>query len=219
MTTAATMTPTSAARRVDAQASSGPKLRIAYLTTEYPKVSHTFIRREILELERRGHQVLRLAIRGAGGAVADAADRDEAQRTIVCLNLPKVRMLGSIVRVQSRNPLRWLRGLTKNWRMSRASERGLLRHLAYLYEASVLLRICERENINHVHVHFGTNSAAVARLMHCLSGGRLSTGARLSILRCHAELRFLRRRYPPTASIGRCSLRSASGRVFAHDGA
>ena len=54
---------TSSARPLSATPKSA--LRIAYLTTEYPKVSHTFIRREILELERRGHHVLRLAIRGA----------------------------------------------------------------------------------------------------------------------------------------------------------
>ena len=148
-------------------------LRIAYLTTEYPKVSHTFIRREILELERRGHHVWRMAIRGAGGAIADAADRDEAQKTIVCLNLPKSGMLMSIAAVKLRHPLRWLRAMGMMWRMSKVSDRGVLRHIAYLWEAAVLLRICEREHIEHVHVHFGTNAAAVARLMRCLSGDQL----------------------------------------------
>ncbi|HVP73099.1 MAG TPA: glycosyltransferase family 4 protein [Phycisphaerales bacterium] len=145
-------------------------MRIAYLTTEYPKVSHTFIRREILELERRGHRVLRLAIRGAGSAIADVADRDEAQRTIVCLNLPKLSMLASIIAVKVTRPLKWLKALAMTWRMARVSDRGMLRHFAYLWEAAVLLRICQRESIQHVHVHFGTNAAAVARLMRCLGG-------------------------------------------------
>jgi colanic acid/amylovoran biosynthesis glycosyltransferase len=146
------------------------RLRIAYLTTEYPKVSHTFIRREILELERRGHDILRLAIRSAGGAIADASDREEAARTIVCLSLPKWRMLAWVIRVKATRPLKWLRAMAMTMRMSRVSERGLLRHLAYLWEAAVLLRICEREGIRHVHAHFGTNSAAVARLMRALDG-------------------------------------------------
>lgn len=165
-------------QRSNSRASDGvaakPTLRIAYLTTEYPKVSHTFIRREILELERRGHHVVRMAIRGAGGAIADAADREEARRTIVCLNLPKSGMLMSIAAVKLRHPLRWLRAMGMMWRMSKVSDRGVLRHVAYLWEAAVLLRICERESIEHVHVHFGTNAAAVARLMRCLSGDRLS---------------------------------------------
>ena len=169
MSVAAMEQPSTTAAR---SSSATPKaaLRIAYLTTEYPKVSHTFIRREILELERRGHHVLRLAIRGAGGAIADAADRDEAAKTIVCLNLPKLSMLGSIIAVKVTRPVKWLKAMAMTWRMSRVSDRGMLRHFAYLWEAAVLLRICQRESIRHVHVHFGTNAAAVARLMRCLGG-------------------------------------------------
>jgi glycosyltransferase involved in cell wall biosynthesis len=155
--------------------SPGPaRLRIAYLTTEYPKVSHTFIRREIVELERRGHHVLRLAIRDPGAAIADAADREEAARTIVCLNLPKVKLLGAVIATKALHPIRWCKALGMMWTMHRRSDRGLLRHVAYLWEAAALLRICQREKINHIHVHFGTNAAAVARLMRCLSGDRLT---------------------------------------------
>ena len=38
--------------------------RIAYFVNHYPKVSHSFIRREILALERQGCDVLRIALRG-----------------------------------------------------------------------------------------------------------------------------------------------------------
>jgi colanic acid/amylovoran biosynthesis glycosyltransferase len=31
--------------------SSAPRIRVAYLINQYPKLSHTFIRREILALE------------------------------------------------------------------------------------------------------------------------------------------------------------------------
>jgi glycosyltransferase involved in cell wall biosynthesis len=58
--------------------------------------------------------------------------------------------------------------------MSQASERGLLRHLAYLAEASVLLQILNNHGIPHVHVHFGTNAAAVARLIRGLGGPNYS---------------------------------------------
>jgi colanic acid/amylovoran biosynthesis glycosyltransferase len=151
-----------------------PPLRIAYLTTEYPKVSHTFIRREIRALEARGHRVLRLAIRSGGPTLADAADREEAARTIACLELPKARFLAAFAAMTLTRPWSCLSALGMTWRMSRASDRGRLRHLAYLAEAAVLLRICEAQGIHHVHVHFGTNAAAVARLMRRLSRGRLT---------------------------------------------
>ena len=149
-----------------------PTLRVAYLTTAYPKVSHTFIRREIQALEELGHFVLRLSIRR--GDAVHAVDRAEASRTVVCLDLPKVRILLATSITTLGRPLAMLRGLVMAMRMSRASDRGLFRHLAYLCEAAVLLRICEGHGVGHVHVHFGTNAAAVARLMRCLSRGRLS---------------------------------------------
>lgn len=145
-------------------------LRLAYLTSEYPKVSHTFIRREIQEIERLGHHVLRLAIRRAGAALVDAADFAEAERTHYCLDQPWPRLAAATLRVATRRPLAFLSALALASAMSRASERGWLRHLAYLVEAAHLLEVLERANVQHVHVHFGTNPAAVARLIRCLGG-------------------------------------------------
>lgn len=152
------------------QAEAGRVLRLAYFTTEYPKVSHTFIRREILELERRGHRVTRLAVRGGGAAIADSADRDELLKTRHCLSTSRYRLLLTALRVVAAHPIRWMRAAAMAWRMSRVSERGVIRHIAYLIESCWLLRELSRERIEHLHVHFGTNSAAVARLTRCLGG-------------------------------------------------
>ena len=38
-------------------------MRYAYLTSEYPAVSHTFIQREIVELRRRGLEIDTFSIR------------------------------------------------------------------------------------------------------------------------------------------------------------
>jgi glycosyltransferase involved in cell wall biosynthesis len=144
-------------------------LRIACLAPEYPKVSHTFIRREIRALEQRGVEVLRLAIRR--GATVDPADRSEAECTVACLRPWRWRHLLGVA-AALRRPLCALRALAMTLSMHRRSDRGLLRHLAYWFEAAILLRVCEAAAVRHVHVHFGTNAAAVARLMRCLGGGR-----------------------------------------------
>jgi colanic acid/amylovoran biosynthesis glycosyltransferase len=79
-------------------------------------------------------------------------------------------MLGALIWAQARQPFRWLKALVMTNNMARRSERGFLRHLAYLLEAAILLKVVLRQRIQHLHVHFGTNAAAVARLMRCLGG-------------------------------------------------
>ncbi len=46
-------------------------MRIAYLVNQYPKPSHTFIRREIQALERLGADVFRISLRGWKDQLAD----------------------------------------------------------------------------------------------------------------------------------------------------
>ena len=54
-----------------------PPLKIAYFINHYPKVSHSFIRREILALERRGFRVQRIALHGWNDELPDREDRRE----------------------------------------------------------------------------------------------------------------------------------------------
>ena len=44
-------------------------MKVAYLVNYYPKVSHTFIRREILALEALGYEVERYAVRRVEEAI------------------------------------------------------------------------------------------------------------------------------------------------------
>ncbi len=143
--------------------------RVAYLVNQYPSVSHTFIRREIQGLEARGYDILRLAIR-RGSAVADPQDVAEAGRTLHILErgLARVALAGALA--LARRPKRALAACRMALQMARRSDRGLVRHLAYLLEAGALSGILRRERVAHLHVHFGTNAAAVARLVRCLGG-------------------------------------------------
>ncbi|MFT5732080.1 MAG: colanic acid/amylovoran biosynthesis glycosyltransferase [Planctomycetota bacterium] len=144
-------------------------MRIAYLTTDYPKVSHTFIRRELLALESRGHEIQRLSIR-RGQTFVDGADFEEAKRTFYCLQQSPIRMLVAFGCAAFLSPFRFLRALKTMWELAAVSDRSLLRHIAYLTEATILLRHLRSHAVEHVHVHFGTNAAAVALLLRTLGG-------------------------------------------------
>ena len=145
-------------------------MRLAYLTAVYPKVSHTFIRRELLELERRGHTVLRLAIRRPDQGIVDPADIEEYKKTTHCLVQPGSALAIAVVKTIASRPRLFFAALRGTLRMGIKSRMGTLRHLAYLAEACFFLPLLSRERIEHVHVHFGTNPAAVAYLINLLGG-------------------------------------------------
>jgi len=143
-------------------------MRIAYLTSAYPEVSHTFVRREILELERRGHEVLRVSVREPLSRLVDPRDVAERARTHVLL-AKRGALVAATLRALA-EPRRLWRALRTTLDMSARSDRGLLRHLIYVAEACRLRELLAEHGCEHVHVHFANNAAAVARLSQQLGG-------------------------------------------------
>jgi colanic acid/amylovoran biosynthesis glycosyltransferase len=145
-------------------------VKIAYLVNQYPKVTHSFIRREILALEGRGFEILRITIRRPAADLVDQADVGEAARTRVLLDAGVAKHFTSTLQVLLTSPPAFVRAARLALRISRSSDSGLVRHLAYLLQACVLAGWCHRWRIEHVHAHFGTNPAAVAMLCRELGG-------------------------------------------------
>ena len=146
-------------------------MTIAYLVNQYPKVSHSFIRREIAGVEACGIEVKRFALRSCSAELVDEVDKLEQELTQVVLEkIGKVGLLFALLRVAITRPAPFLSALWLMLQVGWHSERGILRHFAYLAEACVLLRWFSQEKIAHVHAHFGTNSTTVAMLCHALGG-------------------------------------------------
>lgn len=145
-------------------------LKIAYLINQYPKVSHSFIRTEILALEQHGVAVERIAMRGWDMPVADPLDEVERERTRYVLRDGALPLVGATLATALSRPGRFLAALGMAWRLSRGGERGLVYHLIYLAEACLTLRWLSAANVAHVHAHFGSNAAAVALLIRTLGG-------------------------------------------------
>ncbi len=145
-------------------------MRIAYFVNQYPKVSHSFIRREILALESQGYPVVRMALRGWDASLADPIDLSEREKTRYVLQRGLPGLLRAWLQVSLQNPLGMLASLRLAFTLSRRADRPLPYHLVYLAEACVVLRWMQQESITHVHAHFGTNSAEVVMLAHALGG-------------------------------------------------
>lgn len=155
-------------------------MQIAYLVNTYPRASHTFIRREVQALERRGINVHRFAMRSDRANLIDAADLAEDALTEHVLESGLYRLIPSALGwMLARPALAWTA-----FRLALACGRagaggspgtgGRLRHLIYLIEAAHVARRCRDLGVQHLHAHFGTNSAAVAMLAQALDGPRYS---------------------------------------------
>ena len=146
------------------------KNKIAYFINQYPKVSHSFIRREILALEKQGFEIVRIALRGWDAEVVDAEDAREREQTKYVLQSGLFGLTLSVLRVLFKAPIKFFSTLKIALRMGIRADRSWPYHLIYLAEAAHILAWLKDEDIQHIHAHFGTNSTEVVMLAHLLGG-------------------------------------------------
>src|SRR5262249_33609800 len=137
-------------------------MRIAYLINQYPKVSHTFIRREIAALERQGFEIMRISIRGWTNDLIDHADLAERDKTHFVLRSGWFAIAAAVCVCCVQRPARLLRAFILAIRLAWRAERSLPFHLIYPAEACLILDWLQKRGVKHVHAHFGTNPAEVA---------------------------------------------------------
>ena len=145
-------------------------LKIAYLTNQYPKVSHSFIRREILALESQGFDILRISMRGWDSESPDEGDQSEQRQTRYVLRAGIWVLLMMSLMTCLRRPASVVRAAVLAVKMSRDSDRPFWVHLIYVIEACCVLHWVEQFGATRIHAHFGTNPAEVAMLVRVLGG-------------------------------------------------
>lgn len=148
----------------------GERMKLAYLTSMYPRATDSFIRREVLELRRLGHEVHTFSVRAPGDEhlVSDEV-RWERAGTFYLLERPE-RVIGAWALEKLTNPLGALRAMWLAWRTRAPGLRALVRQIAYLMEAARLARRMRALGVQHLHNHIGENSATVAMLASAMSG-------------------------------------------------
>ncbi|AIL61582.1 glycosyltransferase [Pseudomonas alkylphenolica] len=145
-------------------------MRIAYFINQYPKVSHSFIRREILALERQGIEIQRIALRGWDAELQDAEDLSERDKTRYVLQDGVKGLLVPLLQVLRARPQHFCSALWLALRMGLRADRPWPYHLVYLAEACRVVQWLQAYGAEHVHAHFGTNSTEVVMLANVLGG-------------------------------------------------
>jgi colanic acid/amylovoran biosynthesis glycosyltransferase len=139
-------------------------MRLAYLTSAYPAISHTFILREVEALRRRGIEIETFAIRPTPpDQLLSEADRKAAAETVSIRPFRAPQVLAQLA-LARRAPRAYAAGLSNAVRLSGPGPRNGLWQLFYFLEAVVLWRECERRGIRHIHAHLANVAADVAML-------------------------------------------------------
>ena len=133
-------------------------MKLGYLVSQYPAVSHTFVLREVLALRRRGVDVRVVSVRRCDRPTTalSAEEADEAQRTFSVMGAGALHALIANLRVLSRHPIAYLRGLLYAWALSRGTPRLLVMYTFYFLEAVVAGDYFERQGVTDIHTHFSS---------------------------------------------------------------
>jgi colanic acid/amylovoran biosynthesis glycosyltransferase len=140
-------------------------MKIGYVCSLYPAVSHTFIQREIAAVRARGVDVATFSIRRprAADILGPEAHR-EAVATRSVLPFAWTALLRSWTWIWFTRPRRALRVLVHALRRPVRGPREFFCWLGYYLEAAVLARWLVTEKFDHLHCHFGNSGAVPAML-------------------------------------------------------
>ena len=140
-------------------------LEIAYLASEYPGISHTFIFREIAALREQGIKVITSSIRRPAHLdKMTALEKADADATFYIKNSSIKHILTSHLSLVKQSPGRYISMLSQAVSLSRQGPRNLFKGLAYFAEAGLLIKWMQDNHSPHVHVHFANPAATVAMI-------------------------------------------------------
>ena len=133
-------------------------MKLGYLVSQYPALSHTFILREVLALRRQGVEVCVVSVSACDRPLAalSADEAMEAKRTFCVKGAGLAQVVCANLRVLCRHPLGYLRGLLYAWTLSRGTPRLLLMYSLYFLEAAVAGDYFERHGVADIHTHFSS---------------------------------------------------------------
>jgi colanic acid/amylovoran biosynthesis glycosyltransferase len=142
-----------------------PKLQLAYITTTYPALSHTFIEREVSALRRHGVEVHTISLRRTAGAhLLSQRNRDASESTYAVRPARWRDLLASHWAALVAHPHAYFITLFEACRLARPGLRGRLWQVFYFGEAILVWHHCSGLGVTHLHAHHASAPADVALL-------------------------------------------------------
>jgi glycosyltransferase involved in cell wall biosynthesis len=141
------------------------ELRLAYLVSQYPATSHTFISREIAAMRALGVQLDTFSIRPPAAAeLRDEVLKQQAERTFTVLQQPLAAFVAGQFTVLATHPGGYFKTLKLALGHRPPGLRGFAMTFVYFAEALVLARELRQRGITRLHNHFANSGAIVGYL-------------------------------------------------------
>lgn len=139
------------------------KIKIGYLTSRYPAISHTFILREVNKLREHGFEIYTASINAVdrNPEQLTAQEQKEVDNTFYVKPSGIWGVLKAHVKTIFTHPIWYLKGLKFALSLNKTDLRKLLYNFFYFVEAVMVGQWMRSHKVNHLHVHFGMAAATV----------------------------------------------------------
>ncbi|MEK7989615.1 MAG: glycosyltransferase family 4 protein [Thiotrichaceae bacterium] len=142
-------------------------IRLAYLASRYPAISHTFILREVRTLRQNGFEITVASINAADREMQDmtAAEQEEMQNTFYVKPSGFFGALQATISTLLTRPISFFRGLGFALSLGKGDMKKWLYSLFYFIEALMIGQWMRKHRLHHIHVHFATPAATVGMIL------------------------------------------------------
>ena len=141
-------------------------MRIGYLVSKYPAISHTFILREVLSLRRRGMEIEVASINEAPPRnELTREEQAEAERTLYVKRQGARGVLRALLWAVRSEQVSVASGLRTALGLARHHPRKGITYMFYLAEALLLAQWMDARALSHLHVHFASQAATVGLIL------------------------------------------------------
>ena len=144
-------------------------MKVAYIISRFPLLSETFILREMDEIERQGWTIVLFPLICQQPEITHAEVQKWMKRRN-CIPYMNSNVFISLVKKFLKNPFRFAHVLSSIFFWNLPSPNFLIRALILFPKSILMADIIEKENIKHIHVHYGTHPALCAYIIHKFTG-------------------------------------------------
>lgn len=152
------------------------QIRMAYLVSQYPRISESFILREVIALRELGFDIEVASINAPDREPKDLTEeeREESGRALYVKKSSICKILAAHSRTAASSPAQYGRALGFAFSLGGWEPKQILKSFFYFVEAVMIADWMRQNTLSHLHAHFATPASTVAMIAAQLGHATLS---------------------------------------------